>query len=108
MYEGEVNIAQAELNQFLGVAEELNIKGLAQNCSEDPPSPAPTPRSVPAKRSAPERSRHPAKKRARRVTYDEEEEEEIQGLPVKSELREEEEEYELQVPMKKVISFLQS
>jgi len=31
MYHGEVNIAQDELNSFLSVAEELQVKGLTQN-----------------------------------------------------------------------------
>jgi len=35
MYHGEVNIAQEELNSFLSVAEELQVKGLTQN---DPPT----------------------------------------------------------------------
>jgi len=35
MYHGEVNVAQKELNTFLGVAEELKIKGLTQNCSNE-------------------------------------------------------------------------
>jgi len=33
MYHGEVNIAQENLNSFLSVAEELQVKGLAQNNS---------------------------------------------------------------------------
>ena len=35
MYHGEVNVAQEDLNNFLAVAEELKIKGLTQNNSED-------------------------------------------------------------------------
>ena len=31
MYHGEVNVAQEELNSFLAVAEELQVKGLTQN-----------------------------------------------------------------------------
>jgi len=31
MYNGEVNVAQEELNSFLAVAEELKVKGLTQN-----------------------------------------------------------------------------
>merc|ERR1712042_298008 len=31
MYNGEVNVAQEELNSFLSVAEELRVKGLTQN-----------------------------------------------------------------------------
>ena len=33
MYHGEVNIAQEHLNSFLVVAEDLQVKGLAQNMS---------------------------------------------------------------------------
>ena len=35
MYFGEVSIAQDELNSFLGVAEELKVKGLTQNNSNN-------------------------------------------------------------------------
>ena len=65
MYQGEVNVAQEELNSFLAVAEELRVKGLTQNTQEggkqretpparDPvpppkrPRPAPPPNSTPA------------------------------------------------------------
>ena len=34
MYHGEVNVAQEDLNNFLQVAEELKVKGLTQNGSE--------------------------------------------------------------------------
>jgi len=62
MYHGEVNVAQEELNTFLAVAEELQVKGLTQgggggsnqNPSKpksDPPPPRPRP---------PEPSRAPA------------------------------------------------
>merc|ERR1712088_593366 len=33
-YQGEVNVAQEELNSFLAVAEELRVKGLTQNTQE--------------------------------------------------------------------------
>ena len=33
MYHGEVNVAQGELNSFLAVAEDLQVKGLTQNKS---------------------------------------------------------------------------
>ena len=38
MYHGEVNVAQEELNSFLGIAEELKVKGLTQNNSNKPNS----------------------------------------------------------------------
>jgi len=44
MYHGEVNVAQEELNSFLAVAEDLQVKGLTQNNSK-PKSPSPPPAS---------------------------------------------------------------
>jgi len=45
MYQGEVNVAQEELNDFLGVAEDLRVKGLTQgkqngekSAKSEPPS----------------------------------------------------------------------
>jgi len=35
MYHGEVNVAQDELNSFLAVAEDLQVKGLTQNQSQE-------------------------------------------------------------------------
>ena len=35
MYHGEVNVAQDELNSFLAVAEDLQVKGLTQNKSQE-------------------------------------------------------------------------
>jgi len=34
MYQGEVNVAQDELNSFLAVSEDLKVKGLTQNSSD--------------------------------------------------------------------------
>ena len=34
MYHGEVSVAQEELNSFLSVAEDLNVKGLTQNSTK--------------------------------------------------------------------------
>merc|ERR1711942_286551 len=34
MYQGEVNVAQEDLNSFLAIAEDLKVKGLTQNKSE--------------------------------------------------------------------------
>jgi len=39
MYHGEVNVAQEELNSFLTVAEDLQVKGLTQNKSASQPTP---------------------------------------------------------------------
>ena len=49
MYHGEVNIAQEELNSFLSVAEELQVKGLTQNTQPELP-PAPVKRPLPTQR----------------------------------------------------------
>jgi len=35
MYHGEVNVAQEDLNSFLAIAEDLKVKGLTQNKSEE-------------------------------------------------------------------------
>jgi len=43
MYNGEVNVAQEELNTFLSVAEDLRVKGLTQNTSAGPPKKTPSP-----------------------------------------------------------------
>ena len=42
MYHGEANIAQEDLNTFLSVAEELKVKGLTQNQSQQGSSSKPT------------------------------------------------------------------
>ena len=47
MYHGEVNVAQEELNSFLSVAEDLQVKGLTQNNSPNPPKQKPV--SIPRK-----------------------------------------------------------
>ena len=49
MYQGEVNVAQEELNTFLAVAEDLRVKGLTQgnSNSDKPKSEAKQPRGVP-------------------------------------------------------------
>ena len=41
MYQGEVNVAQEELNSFLAVAEELRVKGLTQSNSGNKSSSSP-------------------------------------------------------------------
>ena len=66
MYHGEVNVAQEDLNSFLAVAEDLQVKGLTQGPSNNgsresqarsdqkPPSqPRPPPQSVPVKKARP-------------------------------------------------------
>merc|ERR1712013_461613 len=57
MYHGEVNVAQDELNSFLSIAEDLKVKGLTQNKSNEEPRhmqeiqlPVPQPRPPPERR----------------------------------------------------------
>eukprot|EP00092_Neocalanus_flemingeri_P017593 GFUD01019034.1.p1 GENE.GFUD01019034.1~~GFUD01019034.1.p1 ORF type:complete len:335 (+),score=93.41 GFUD01019034.1:59-1063(+) len=47
MYHGEVNVAQDELNSFLAVAEDLKVKGLTQNQSENDKEKSPKTTSKP-------------------------------------------------------------
>merc|ERR1719186_953463 len=64
MYHGEVNVAQEELNSFLAVAEDLQVKGLTQNNSasdknlppkSDKTSSTPLPRARPPRPDSPPR-----------------------------------------------------
>jgi len=61
MYQGEVNVAQEDLNSFLSVAEELKVKGLTQSNSK-PSSP---PLAKARLRDPPRASSPPPPKRAR-------------------------------------------
>ena len=62
MYQGEVNVAQEELNSFLAVAEELRVKGLTQsNSGNKSSSPPPKTREPPP----PERDAVPPSKKPR-------------------------------------------
>ena len=68
MYHGSVNISQEELNAFLSVAEDLNVKGLTTSDTASPPSsaPAPTHKKSKAKRTSssfPSSSSAPAPKK---------------------------------------------
>jgi len=56
MYHGEVNVAQEELNSFLSVAEDLQVKGLTQNNSGTAKSKA---ASEPITAPPPQKSRPP-------------------------------------------------
>jgi hypothetical protein len=57
MYHGEVNVAQEELNTFLGIAEDLKIKGLSQNTTskkeKDADNEEMVNRNVPKKNASP-------------------------------------------------------
>merc|ERR1719483_1784113 len=61
MYQGEVNVAQEELNSFLAVSEDLKVKGLTQNNSpvESKPKTDSPKVSRPQPRDPPPRSREP-------------------------------------------------
>jgi len=64
MYNGEVNVAQEELNTFLSVAEDLRVKGLTQNASAGTPKKTPVPSHEPVRqiqrpREPPERDPPP-------------------------------------------------
>ena len=52
MYNGEVEVKQANLNTFLAVAERLRVRGLCQSGGKSSPSPASAPLG-PAARSPP-------------------------------------------------------
>ena len=64
MYQGEVNVAQEDLNTFLSVAEELQVKGLTQgnNGSGQQSSKPTAPKSEPYKPSASRSDVPPVKK----------------------------------------------
>ena len=96
MYQGEVNVAQEELNSFLAVAEDLRVKGLTQNNSGGSSSNdnAPRARAPSPKISRPpppiERDPVPPPKRPRPApvqTYQHQEDDDIQEVQpiVKSE-----------------------
>ncbi|XP_023337729.1 protein tramtrack, beta isoform isoform X6 [Eurytemora carolleeae] len=53
MYQGEVNVAQEDLNSFLAVAEELKVKGLTQSNTKSSPQPKHRSRDPPENDSAP-------------------------------------------------------
>merc|ERR1712004_585363 len=59
MYQGEVNVAQEELNSFLAVAEDLRVKGLTQNNSST--SSSSTDHSSKQRAPSPKISRPPAR-----------------------------------------------
>jgi len=82
MYQGEVNIAQEELTEFLSVADDLRVKGLAQGSKTqgqtkpDYPVPAKDPAMVnngpPSKRKRPSQSPDPQCSTTPQITFSEE------------------------------------
>jgi len=64
MYQGEVNVAQEDLNSFLAVAEELKVKGLTQSHTE-PASPPPPPHKQTRSRDDKDSLQPPPAKRGR-------------------------------------------
>jgi len=91
MYQGEVNVAQEELNSFLSVAEELRVKGLTQgnnSTSDSKPKSEQKPaqsRSIPTELPPPKRPRPaPAQSSSyQSPTVDDDDIQEV--VPVKSE-----------------------
>jgi len=91
MYHGEVNVAQEELNSFLAVAEDLQVKGLTQNNSQSNPKPEQS--SVPPARPRPPKEPEPSRSSKMpfqaavtpspsHPTYQQQGEEDIQELPM--------------------------
>ena len=72
MYQGEVNVAQEDLNTFLAVAEDLKVKGLTQNqsqkASKDLPARTPDVQNV-AKKEPPDRN-DPEQQQNKRLRQD--------------------------------------
>jgi len=97
MYHGEVNVAQEELNSFLAVAEDLRVKGLTQNNSNNrkpkdsyqatPKKPTSLPPIHPTDRDpTPKRTRPTPIAPTQPYQHDEDDIQEV--VPVKSEPRE--------------------
>jgi len=91
MYHGEVNIAQDELNSFLAVAEDLQVKGLTQNGgapSSNPPPKQPPEQPRPQKqqiRPSPAPSRPPYEPPQVQQQNDQMEVAEVVGSNIKTE-----------------------
>jgi len=88
MYQGEVNVAQEELNQFLAVAEDLRVKGLTQgnSSSDSKPKSEAKPRSVPVELPPPKRQRTAPAPAVSSASFHHQDDDEIQEVvPVKSE-----------------------
>ena len=83
MYHGEVNVAQEDLNTFLAVAEDLQVKGLTQNDAEkiasSPKQSNPVEKPIPS----PKRLKAIPAEKPKPVEIDESEIEEV--VPIKTE-----------------------
>jgi len=100
MYHGEVNVAQEELNSFLAVAEDLRIKGLTQNHSENPsksgrkslnlnPTVPPQQKAQPRLPDRDPHAKRPFQDQAPQPTFSQSVDDDIQEVvPVKSEPKE--------------------
>jgi len=86
MYHGEVNVAQEELNSFLSVAEDLQVKGLTQNeSSQSNPKPETISRPNLPRRESQEplkRSRPPASHNVSQPSYPDDQDDIQEVLPV--------------------------
>jgi len=90
MYHGEVNVAQEELNSFLSVAEDLQVKGLTQNDNSKTTKPKVDniikPRPLREPQELPKRSRPPAPTglppHAQQASYQDDQDDIQEVLPV--------------------------
>jgi len=92
MYNGEVNVAQEELNSFLAVAEELRVKGLTQNQGGSQKRAKSPPVIKPLHRPVVEREPAPVPKRPRPTppphnSYMQDDDDIQEVVPVKTEPR---------------------
>eukprot|EP00092_Neocalanus_flemingeri_P016565 GFUD01017925.1.p1 GENE.GFUD01017925.1~~GFUD01017925.1.p1 ORF type:complete len:335 (-),score=111.39 GFUD01017925.1:101-1105(-) len=93
MYQGEVNVAQEELNSFLAVAEDLKVKGLTQTNSDykKPANPQHSGSAKPSDKTDPlptpkrQRPAPPPAPRAAPPSYHPDEDDIQEVVPVKSE-----------------------
>jgi len=90
MYHGEVSVAQEELNTFLAVAEDLRVKGLTQNNSEDIQNSKPIkdkPQQIASDFPARQSWQTPPPAKSRQPTTTQEDDDIQEVVPVKAEPR---------------------